>query len=98
MQRRYLTFSFDLPVFIFDVTWATSIFWDLTRGPAFAEGVCAIFFFRSLALLIFERGAKIPKGEGRSSVSVKQLKAFQTKWQGQPFSNINLLHSSPSIY
>lgn len=36
------------------------------RGTAaFVEGVCAIFFLRPFALLIFERGAKIPKGECR---------------------------------
>jgi len=38
------------------------------RGTAFPEEVCAIFFLRSFALLIFESGAKIPKG-GMESLS-----------------------------
>jgi hypothetical protein len=51
------------------------------RGTAFVEGVCIIFFFRSFALLIFERGAKIPEGKCTILVNVKQLRAFQIKGQ-----------------
>lgn len=43
-------------------------------GTAFVDGVCTIFFLRSLALLIFERGAKMPKGQWRILVGGKHFK------------------------
>lgn len=54
---------FHLPVFTLDVTWVTSTFWDRVRGTAFVEAAWVVFFLLSFALVIFERGAKIPNGE-----------------------------------
>lgn len=45
------------------------------------EGVCVVFFLPSFTLVIFESGAKIPEGRGRTITGVEQMNALSNSRQ-----------------